>query len=245
MIIKWVFNMDKKELFNKIIEYSNSKKSQSTLFIEKNTDVILKALEYGISIKDIYNILISEKCIDVAYITFYQKIRKLKKDRLQSETTNITDLNISNDRSSITFPADETPNSLTSITKTEETQEMNDTKQDIKNKVDLSQLSMQERIEHNRKVREKIEQKLAAQRKDIVDIQKDQEKFIWKPSIAEETQEISHTKIEHNQNEEQKPLSKNKQKLEALKKKLDETGGIIDGNKLKDNQFVWTPTRRE
>lgn len=179
MIIKWVFNMDKKELFNKIIEYSNSKKSQSTLFIEKNTDVILKALEYGISIKDIYNILISEKCIDVAYITFYQKIRKLKKDRLQSETTNITDLNISNDRSSITFPADEMPNSLTSITKTEE------------------------------------------------------------------TQEISHTKIEHNQNEEQKPLSKNKQKLEALKKKLEETNDIVDGNKLKNNQFVWTPTRRE
>lgn len=172
--------MDKKELFNKIIEYSNSKKSQSTLFIEKNTDVILKALEYGISIKDIYNILISEKCIDIAYITFYQKIKKIQKDRLHT-IANITDLNISNDRSNITFPADATPSSLTSITKTEE------------------------------------------------------------------TQEISHTKTEHNKNEEQKPLSKNKQKLEALRKKLEESGGIngiTDGNRYRD-KFIWTPTRRE
>lgn len=48
-----------------------------------------------------------------------------------------------------------------------------------------------------------------------------------------------------NKNEEQKPpLSKNKQKLEALKKKLEETNGIIDGDKYRD-KFVWTPTRRE
>lgn len=48
-----------------------------------------------------------------------------------------------------------------------------------------------------------------------------------------------------NKNEEQKPaLSKNKQKLEALKKKLEETNGIIDGDKNRD-KFVWTPTRRE
>ncbi|MDE7315186.1 MAG: TraK family protein [Mucispirillum sp.] len=49
----------------------------------------------------------------------------------------------------------------------------------------------------------------------------------------------------NNKNEEQKPpLSKNKQKLEALKKKLEETDGIIDGDKYRD-KFVWTPTRRE
>lgn len=49
----------------------------------------------------------------------------------------------------------------------------------------------------------------------------------------------------NNKNEEQKPpLSKNKQKLEALKKKLEETDGIVDGDKYRD-KFVWTPTRRE
>lgn len=49
----------------------------------------------------------------------------------------------------------------------------------------------------------------------------------------------------NNKNEEQKPpLSKNKQKLEALKKKLEETNGIVDGDKYRD-KFVWTPTRRE
>lgn len=177
MIIKGVFYMDKKELFNKIIEYSNSKKSQSTLFIEKNTDVILKALEYGITIKDIYNILMSEKCIDIAYITFYQKIKKIQKDRLQT-TVNITDLKFNEIINKNTLAADETPSSLTSITETAEIQEIND------------------------------------------------------------------IKIEHNKNEGQKPLSKNKQKLEALKKKLEETNGIIDGNKNRD-KFVWTPTRRE
>ena len=119
--------MDKKELFNKIIEYSNSKKSQSTLFIEKNTDVILKALEYGITIKDIYNILMSEKCIDIAYITFYQKIKKIQKDRLQT-TVNITDLKFNEIINKNTLAADETPSSLTSITETAEIQEINDIK---------------------------------------------------------------------------------------------------------------------
>lgn len=235
--------MINQDLFNKII--NNSKKSPKIdMYISQNKDTILQTLKFNVSIKSIYDTVINECGIKVSYQTFYNKVKKLKDDIPQAKA-NITDLNINETINNITLSADETPSSLTSITKTEETQEMNYTKQDIKNKVDLSQLSMQERIEHNRRVREKIEQKLAAQRKDIVDIQKNQEKFIWKPSIAEETQEISHTKIEHNQNEEQKPLSKNKQKLEALKKKLDETGGIIDGNKLKDNQFVWTPTRRE
>lgn len=235
--------MINQDLFNKII--NNSKKSPKIdMYISQNKDTILQALKFNVSIKSIYDTVINECGIKVSYQTFYNKVKKLKDDIPQAKA-NITDLNINETINNIILSADETPSSLTSITKTEETQEMNYTKQDIKNKVDLSQLSMQERIEHNRRVREKIEQKLAAQRKDIVDIQKNQEKFIWKPSIAEETHEISNTKIEHNKNEEQKPLSKNKQKLEALKKKLDETGGIIDGNKLKDNQFVWTPTRRE
>lgn len=56
---------------------------------------------------------------------------------------------------------------------------------------------------------------------------------------------VINDKTPDNKNEEQKPpLSKNKQKLEALKKKLEETNGIIDGDKNRD-KFVWTPTRRE
>ena len=62
-------------------------------------------------------------------------------------------------------------------------------------------------------------------------------------SIANTT--VINDKTPDNKNEEQKPpLSKNKQKLEALKKKLEETNGIIDGDKNRD-KFVWTPTRRE
>lgn len=62
-------------------------------------------------------------------------------------------------------------------------------------------------------------------------------------SIANTT--VINDKTPDNKNEEQKPpLSKNKQKLEALKNKLEETNGLIDGEKDRE-KFIWTPTKRE
>lgn len=160
--------MINKDLFQKIIDKCNKRNyyPEIDIFIFQNEETILKALQMNVSIKTIYDIIIDESGVKVSYPTVLKKIKKLKAEnkiqpkQLQQENISVTSV--------ATVITDETPNN-----KNEET----------KIKKDLSQLSMQEKIEHNRKVREKYEQKLAAQRKDIVDIQKNQDKFVWKPSI--------------------------------------------------------------
>lgn len=154
--------MKNKNFFDTILQNANNRKKypEIDMFIYQNKEAILRALNIGVSAKIIYDSIISETNITISYKTVLKKLNNLKKlSKMDMQAGEFSS-------KSNEIVTDEKPHTISA--------DVNSNSEHVAE--EPKKMSRQERLlaMRNRPDEEKI-----------IDIQKDQKKFVWKPSIKE------------------------------------------------------------